>query len=155
MIGKHELSQALSDELLPAGFRRKGSNWTKAGEDVVAVINLQKSNYDESYFLNLGFWLVELGENAEPKEEQCHVRTRADAVASSGSHSIGDLLTQGRTDLTKADHLARIREFTKTQLVPLVQEGLSKAGLKKFIGRHDDLLVRQVAREILEASNSE
>jgi hypothetical protein len=53
MIDKKKLKTLFSQELRAAGFAAKSGSWYRDTEETVQVINLQKSNYDDSYFLNL------------------------------------------------------------------------------------------------------
>jgi len=59
---KTTLKKSIGDVLQPAGFDRKGQSWYLAGADAIVVFNLQKSDYDEVYYVNLGFWLKQLGD---------------------------------------------------------------------------------------------
>ncbi|MBK8255163.1 MAG: DUF4304 domain-containing protein [Polyangiaceae bacterium] len=71
------VSMALSDLVVAAGFVRKRDTWYRATEDLIQVLNVQKSRYGQQYYLNLGIWLKPLGEVQFPKENVCHVRIRA------------------------------------------------------------------------------
>jgi hypothetical protein len=77
------LRLALEDALGPAGFQRKGDSWFRRTDEVVEIVNLQKSQYGPLYYLNYALWLRALGEEQFPREERCHVRMRADNIVSS------------------------------------------------------------------------
>ena len=49
------LIRLLSDIFIPIGFKRKGNNWVYNGEYLSKIINLQRSNYGNSFYINYGF----------------------------------------------------------------------------------------------------
>ena len=55
---------------------KHSGSWYRESEDVISVLNLQKSQYSLSYYVNVGFWIKALGEERFPKEHKCHVRVR-------------------------------------------------------------------------------
>ncbi len=71
-----DLERLLAGILKPEGFRKKGRTWRLDAPETVAVINLQRSQWSESYYLNLGVLIKELKNIAEPKEYQCQFRER-------------------------------------------------------------------------------
>ena len=56
MNGK-ELRELISAELAPLGYRRLASDWIKDSDEVTKVINLQKSNFSNQYYLNYDYIL--------------------------------------------------------------------------------------------------
>jgi hypothetical protein len=58
------------------GFRRKGTTLYRDRDETIAVVNLQGSVYGGRYYLNVALWLRAFGDEATPKENHCHLRTR-------------------------------------------------------------------------------
>ena len=58
------------------GMTRKSGSWYLAGPETILILNLQKSNYSRRYFVNLGVWLLGVGEAQFPPEHKAHIRTR-------------------------------------------------------------------------------
>lgn len=52
---KKEFIDLLNRVFIPIGFKRKGNNWVHNGEVLIKIVNLQKSNYSESFYLNYGY----------------------------------------------------------------------------------------------------
>lgn len=76
-----EIKKVFTDELSLFGFKKQSKDWFYTNENLVVVVNLQKSNYEKLYFLNIGIWLNEIGgENINPKENVCHIRMRAERL---------------------------------------------------------------------------
>ncbi len=71
MIDKRKLIAALTTELSVYDFHERRLHMVSADEEVIAVLNLQKSNYDNTFFINLGFWLRTIEEDGLPKSERC------------------------------------------------------------------------------------
>ncbi|WP_055393036.1 DUF4304 domain-containing protein [Flagellimonas eckloniae] len=50
-----EFKAELDQLLKPHGFKKKGNKWTSETEELEKIIELQKSNFSNSYYLNYGF----------------------------------------------------------------------------------------------------
>ncbi|TQJ33450.1 uncharacterized protein DUF4304 [Arthrobacter sp. SLBN-122] len=63
-----------------AGFSKTSGSWYRITDDVITVVELQKSQYGLQYYVNIALWLRPLGET----------RTRRSRCATSGpaSHSL-------------------------------------------------------------------
>ncbi len=149
MIDKRKLSAALTAELNPLGFTKKGATWYLRNEDTIAVLNLQKSNYDATFFLNVGFWLRKIEEVEHPKDELCHIRTRAEELWPTGNPSIGVLLGESTRCDDCAVRITAIRTFIREHIIPLLLEGSTIPGIVKLLEKHDGFLVRRVALDAL------
>jgi hypothetical protein len=80
------------DELAKrAGFTKRSGSWYRRQADTISVLNLQKSQYGPSYYVNLGVWLSPLGDSGSPPPHHCHVQTRLEALApESERNAIGE-----------------------------------------------------------------
>jgi hypothetical protein len=74
------LKDALANPLKKLGFSKKSNSWYWANEEVILVVNLQKSRYGEQYFVNCGIALKSLGADGFPKEHLCDIRFRLSSV---------------------------------------------------------------------------
>ena len=54
---KKELVKYLNDIFKCYGFNKSGNKWTAETNELIKVINLQKSNFGNIYYLNYGFVL--------------------------------------------------------------------------------------------------
>lgn len=54
---KKELSNMLSEVLLPFGFKKKGDYWVLNQDVITKIINLQKSQFNNSFYINYGYVL--------------------------------------------------------------------------------------------------
>jgi len=149
MINSRILSKAINEELKPFGFKRKGSTWYLQKEEVIGVLNVQKSNYDSTFFLNIGFWLLQLGEVQNPKEEQCHVRSRASELWPDGDPSIGVLLCEDGHFSSEEERINAIQLFIREKIVPLIVNGANLSGLTELLVKKEGFLIRYAARQQL------
>lgn len=54
---KKELANILSDVLVPIGFKKKGDYWVLNGAEITKMVNLQKSQFSNSFYINYGYIL--------------------------------------------------------------------------------------------------
>jgi len=75
------LRTLVHDSLAGRGFERRHANWYRQTKDTIQVINIQKSDFGGQHFINLAICLLPLWSFQDyPREEQCHIRTRLDAL---------------------------------------------------------------------------
>lgn len=67
-----EFKSELDRLLKPYGFKKKGNKWTSETEELEKIIELQKSNFSNSYYLNYGFNFKDL----DYKEVTMHIWNR-------------------------------------------------------------------------------
>ena len=59
------------------GLEKKGSFFYKFADDIVCSIGLQKSSYSSRYYINVGFFVIELDNTLlYPRDVDGHIRTR-------------------------------------------------------------------------------
>jgi hypothetical protein len=75
---RKELVNILSDVLIPIGFKRKGNYWVVNGNEITKVVNLQKSQFGNYFYINYGYIL-----NTIPLDDMMHIYKR---VASSNKN---------------------------------------------------------------------
>ena len=112
------------------GMARRSSSWyRRTSDEVIQVLNLQRSQFSPRYYVNLGFWLLGLGDNEFPKEFECHVRIRLDAFL----RERGDALT-GLLDLDapvpESERRAQLHAILMTSIQAVLAEGVVLSGLR-------------------------
>lgn len=70
------MERLITEILKPEGFRRKRRTWRLDTPETVLVVNLQRSQWSETYYLNLGVLVKSMKMIVEPKEYQCQARRR-------------------------------------------------------------------------------
>ncbi|MEW6747808.1 MAG: DUF4304 domain-containing protein [Planctomycetota bacterium] len=151
---RNPLRLALEDVLGPAGFSRKGDSWLRRTDEVVEVVNLQKSQYGNQYYLNYGLWLCALGEDAFPKEEKCHIRMRAGAIVSSEAQlgRLADL----ESIVSDSERRAGFARLITDEFLPFADACRTVSGLRSFLeaGRLKKAMVHVRAKATLSRSST-
>lgn len=72
-----DLKKILQRCLSPYLFMYKNRNYYFCNNELTVVINCQKSNYDNTYYINFGFWVKELHkESAKLTITECDIMGR-------------------------------------------------------------------------------
>lgn len=78
---KKELISSIDKFLLPMSFIRKNDNWYYYINNIIRIINLQKSVYWSEFFINIWIFFVELDKNnLYPKYNDWHIWTRIEMI---------------------------------------------------------------------------
>lgn len=157
MINARLLSDPISHVLKPHGFQKKDSNWRRAGEGVVVLVNLQKSAWGEDWYINCGFWISMFGDNPSPLENKCHVRIRSASLPGVDTYRLEHVLSsqvlcseEERRDCLK-DHIENellpflVRASTLDGLLEMVRQGLFR---RAFVHRKVQELIEECKREM-------
>jgi len=83
---KKDLVKLLDDIFKPLGYTRKGNNWVINSEELVRVVNLQRSNFGQFFYLNYGFIVRKL-----PLTTKTHVEHRLASADKEEQQKIRDL----------------------------------------------------------------
>jgi hypothetical protein len=148
MIDKKALKKTVGGSLEPVGFVKKGQTWYFTGQDAIAVVNLQKWDFGERYFLNVGISLKTLGGPEWPDEKQCQIQSRATALFR-GAH---ELLTRACSlEEATAEDLGALGHFLREELAPFCIACAELGRLRVLFkeSRFERALVMKNAREIL------
>jgi hypothetical protein len=74
------LEAAVAGALRSNVFKKKSRTWWRTTDDVIQVVNLQKSAYGERLYVNLGLYIRSLGSEQNPPEYRCHIRVRLERL---------------------------------------------------------------------------
>lgn len=146
MIDKKKFKAALAGALTEAGFLGKGQSWYLNGTDVLVVVNLQKSDFDDKYYLNFGASLRRLGIGEFPKENQCHIQVRLTSLFPDHSEVFERGCHLGES--AEGD-LKEMVDFIRVECNPFFQQCIKEIELKNLIvsGRFKKALIMKVLKE--------
>jgi hypothetical protein len=134
MTSRNELLAILNTHLAPMGFARRRSTWYRATEDLVQAVNLQKSQWGNQYYLNVGIWIVALGRSSSPALHRCHVRWRVNELPRARSLERLLDLEHEMPDDARAKKLGAVLQKS---LAPFVARFSGEAALKALSKRDD------------------
>jgi hypothetical protein len=135
-----------------SGFEKKSGSWYRCGDEVIAVSNLQKSQYGPLYYFNQAFWLRQLGDERFPKENKSHIRARLGSLFPEESSRIEQLLDLDH-QMPDEQRIEELVGLLRDRLLPLIERGDSVAGLRALLdeGAFKAAGIRGPAQEALAA----
>jgi len=121
---------AFEEPLEKAGFRKKSGSWYLDKVDSILVVNLQKSNYGEQFYVNLAVWLRALGSDVFPKEHKCHIRIRLASLVGEEVTKCFDAQDSTFTDGARA---RLIRSLMEEHAIPFLRDCSSIKGIRRCL----------------------
>lgn len=130
MIDKKTFKKIITSPFDEADFVKKGQSWYLDGEDAVIVVNLQKSNWADEYYVNIGIWIKALSSIDFPKENQYHLLHRLERCFPEDR----ELIQQSTSlELSNLQALSKFTEFLKLRVVPFLRDCTRKHKLREFM----------------------
>jgi hypothetical protein len=114
---KEDLIDLLNDTFKPLGFKRKGNNWKLVGPELTKIVNLQKSQYSNLFYINYGYILNRLPLTNTVE----HVGSRlgfGEKVNVRETKRICELLDFENINFEDEQRLQELREMINKHLVP-------------------------------------
>ena len=146
------VEQAVDEFGREARLEKKSHTWYRRSAEVIAVLNLQKSQYGPQYYVNQAFWLRQLGDEPYPKEHECHVRSRLEDIVPEAEGDIQRLLDLEQP-VPDAQRTAGLRQLLGDRLLPVIERAGSVAGLRSLRdeGALEGAAVAAPAQRVLDA----
>jgi Domain of unknown function (DUF4304) len=113
---KKDLINLLDEIFIPLGFKRKGNNWVNNGEELSKIINLQKSNYGNSFYINYGFIIRGL-----ELTTVTHVEDRLASKDKEEQKRITELLHL-ESEIAPGKRLEELKKLISSNVVPKIQQ---------------------------------
>lgn len=132
MTERNAVQRAFDEFGRKAGFEKKGGSWYKVSPDVIAVSNLQKSQYGLRYYFNQAFFVRTLEAGRHPKPSESHIQLRLEGLIPSAEDRIKGLLDFS-FEMPEAERIGGLCELLEHQLLPLIQRGSSVTGLRSML----------------------
>lgn len=133
-MNKKELINILSEVLIPFGFKRKGNYWVINGNEIAKMVNLQKSNYGNFFYINYGYILKSIPLD----NEMMHVYNRVTSLDLEERNRITFLLDLD-SNVADEDRTIELKQIFGKQLVSKIQVVNTEEELLKELKGHSDL----------------
>jgi Domain of unknown function (DUF4304) len=132
------------------GFKKKADSWYMDSDDIILVINLQKSAYGPQYYINVALWLKPLGEADCPKEHRCHIRSRWDSLVAFDEKHLARLLDL-EAPIADNERQLEIAHILKSHVVPFLSKVSTLDGVRSVYqtASWPSSLVNRSAQEFL------
>jgi hypothetical protein len=109
---KKELANILSEILIPIGFKRKGNYWVINGSEITKMVNLQKSQFGNYFYINYGYIL-----NAIPSNGlMMHICKRVASLDKDENLRIDELLDL-ESNISNEDRIQEVKRLLVEKLV--------------------------------------
>ena len=115
-----------------AGLKKKSGRWYRHCEDVIVVVDLQKSYWGNSYYVNMGFFLRALGEKLFPLGRECPISVRLESLGQDQQSRIEKILNL-EYDIADDQRLKELSDFLDSYLRPALERGCSMVGLRTMV----------------------
>jgi hypothetical protein len=114
---KKELASILNEVLAPIGFKKKGDYWVINGDEITKMINLQKSQFSNSFYINYGYILKSVPLNGL----MMHVFKGFDSIDKTEQQRMTALLDLGN-NISNEDRAKELKKLLLEKLVLNIQE---------------------------------
>lgn len=123
------LARSINDSLRKRGFKRKGAAWYLEGPECTCLLNLQRSQWGNKYYINLGVLVKQLDNIPSPKENQCHLGVRLSQIVRDSTKLERDLDFE---DFASANEqkVRAVREAIETRAIPFLSSLQTLDGIK-------------------------
>jgi hypothetical protein len=126
------IMETIQASLKKAGFRKKSNTWYLHTDETILVTNVQKSNYGDSYYINLAVWLNSLGDILNPKHNHCHIQMRAvNLDRDRQNYWEREVFNLENTKITENERTELIRSFFENIAIPFLFSCSSLEGIRK------------------------
>ncbi|QTN28808.1 DUF4304 domain-containing protein [Rhodoferax sp. AJA081-3] len=151
MMEKTTFKKAIGGVLKAARFANNGQSWFLDGDDSIVVLNLQKSDFDDKYYVNLGIWLKSLGAVAFPAENKCHIQVRLTSLFPGDAEMIEGACSGNASD----EDLRTFVEFLRVKVAPFCADCVHTGALWSKIegGEFKKALIMKIAKDCLDPSH--
>ena len=128
---------ALGPSLKEAGFKKQAGNWYRSNDEIILMVNIQKSQYGDQYYINIGIALKSLGVVQYPKEHNCHIRFRLTALVKEDEKkhidSIFDLENKSFSETQRTEEICML---VQNILLPTLKECSSEQEVLELVKRN-------------------
>lgn len=124
-----EFADQLAPDMKSRGFRKAGSTWHRDQDRIIQVMNIQKSQWSDRFYINVGIYLKDLGTEARPTEYRCHVRCRAEQLVSPAELPELHLLLNFTEPVPPVERYAKLRAFVAKSVLAWLDANSTKEAL--------------------------
>lgn len=133
-MDKKELISILNEILVSSGFKKKGNYWFVNGAEITKMVNLQKSQFSNSFYINYGYIL-----NAVPLNGlTMHIFSGLDSLDSNENTRIKELLDL-ESSITNESRVCELKKILLEKLVDKISSVNTEADVLKELKNQMDL----------------
>ncbi|MCU1598232.1 MAG: hypothetical protein JWQ47_1971 [Glaciihabitans sp.] len=117
-----------------AGYVKRSGSWYSRSDETICLLNLQKSRYGPSYYMNYGIWILELADATFPKPNTSHIIGRLDDFVTDEDPDIAAILDLS-VDLSDEHRQSALLKALVVDVLPLLNAAATLQGLQTGFAR--------------------
>jgi hypothetical protein len=123
---------ALDETLRREGYARRGKTWYRQDPETISLVDLQKSNWSQKYYINVATTLRDEGTPTHPAQNKCGVRGRVTDLTPERERveRALDLTDEGLADEERCEIL---RRTLIEDVLPVLRSFQTKSGIRDFV----------------------
>jgi len=147
MMDKASFKKGIGRVFRTAEFAGKGNSWYLSGSNCTVVLNFQKSDFEEKFYVNFAVWLKDLGTVDFPAANKCHIQARLTSLFPVHVEAID----RGSRIGCSREEFAAFTEFLRDEVVPFCKDCLQTEGLRSKLeaGVFKSALIMKTAKDAL------
>ncbi|MGV9853618.1 DUF4304 domain-containing protein [Streptomyces sp. NPDC003442] len=147
--------RVIGEAVKPLGFQRRGHSWYRVTSDLYAVINVQKSRWDESCYVNIAFSPASQAEDSWLPESKCQVRFRLNSLKSITPEGLLLLEENSRQEIGEGEFQSSLVEKIGTPIAQFMDDVTRLGDLKDALdsGVTEKVFVHREMRSLLSSSD--
>lgn len=126
-----QLPNMVNELLSKHGFQKKNRSWYHLGKDAILVIKLEYLPSFSMYAINIGFWLLSLGNITYPLFNKCHMYYRIENLFPEDRELIMTILDEKLYD---DKLLFDFEDFLDSKAIPHLIEWTDENKLRELLG---------------------
>ena len=131
---KKDLINLITDTFCPVGFKRKGNYWLLCGAELTKLINIQKSNFGNYYYINYGFVL----NNLDRGDLVAHIFQRLGSSNKEEQIKLVNCLDL-EYEMSEKDRIFYLKEIMTDKILKKIQEVNSELELIEYLKKRPQL----------------
>ncbi|MBT2561347.1 DUF4304 domain-containing protein [Pedobacter sp. ISL-68] len=132
---KQDLINLLNEIFVPLGFKKKGNNWVLNKEEIAKILNLQKSQFSNSFYINYDYIV-----KAIPLDGfRAHIFNGLSSSNEVENAYIKQLLDL-ESSVNPEKRLSDLRDRIQSKIVSEFNEVNNEADLLKVLNRRERLI---------------
>ncbi|MBL1120185.1 DUF4304 domain-containing protein [Streptomyces sp. 110] len=147
--------RVIGEAVKPLGFQRRGHSWYRVTSDLYAVINVQKSRWDELCYVNIAFSPASQAEDSWLPESKCQVRFRLNSLKSITPEGLLLLEENSKQEIGEGEFQSSLVEKIGTPIAQFMDDVTRLGDLKDALdsGVTEKVFVHREMRSLLSSSD--
>ena len=160
MKTENVIKRSVDRALKSVEFLRKSNTWYRDLEETVLLVEVQKSNFGEQHYINVGVFVKGIPATymgkLPPRENECHIRIRIEGLAPDAEESYRHMLNLEDESVGVTERQQLVERAIADVVLPFLFQCSTRTGIRDahIRGHLDRALVNKSLRESVFPGNS-